>query len=453
MRAIEQLNHEGGGNFQGGFFRRHGFMVCGILFMAGNHLLHAYYGEMHVDEGYYHLVPSLVAGGRLPYLDFLWVQPPLYPLVYGTAQHLIGSSLLAGRLLTAAFGFLAVVLAVAAARRRGRTAAKVCIGLLCFNSFQAYYLTIMKLYGLTCVLISAAAFFLMLPYRRMFHVATALCLALATVTRITVLPGLVCYLAMLYLDSRYRRHALACTLATAAVITVLVAPLYFLAPQQTMFGLYDYHLLKESFTLSRQVVHKLDNLVELSRCWFPGMLLSILALGSLCLHPRRTITRLRPPYSPTAMLAVITSAIVAIHMTSQVAYIYRYLVIILPPVSILLGSWVQTRPSPSGSLRSVATSAFIVCCVFQVAAQGVTFLGPFMNGGPIRYLGQVAAEVAAVTPEDKPILTLNNSVAVEAGRRVLKGDEMNVLTYDPAWDEERCRQQHVLNLQMLLNAV
>ncbi|HPQ42388.1 MAG TPA: hypothetical protein PLV45_18595 [bacterium] len=56
------------------------------------------------------------------------------------------------------------------------------------------------------------------------------------------------------------------------------------------------------------------------------------------------------------------------------------------------------------------------------------------------------------SPGDE-ILTFNNSVAVEADRPVLPGDEMNVLTYDPAWTRERCEQFHVLNVDMLEQAL
>jgi hypothetical protein len=77
----------------------------------------------------------------------------------------------------------------------------------------------------------------------------------------------------------------------------------------------------------------------------------------------------------------------------------------------------------------------------------------FSRPNPMAQLKGIATEISVVTAPGDEILTFNNSVAVEAGRNVLPGDEMNVLTYDPAWPRERCETFHVLNVDMLEEAI
>lgn len=68
---------------------------------------------------------------------------------------------------------------------------------------------------------------------------------------------------------------------------------------------------------------------------------------------------------------------------------------------------------------------------------------------PIKYLNVVSREIEKLTEPTKPILTFNNSVAVQSHREVVEGDEMNVLTYSKDWPTEKCKKYHILNVEML----
>ena len=114
-------------------------------------------GEHHVDEGFYHYIAHISAQNELPYRDYIYVQTPLFPLVYGSIFKIIGTDHAIARGFTAFLGLIAILLAGKFANKSsGRRGVAVAMGLIVFQPFTIYYLTIIKLYALASLFIVAA---------------------------------------------------------------------------------------------------------------------------------------------------------------------------------------------------------------------------------------------------------------------------------------------------------
>ena len=105
-------------------FLRYDLVLAGGLYVAMA-LVMVFFGNHHVDEGYYHLIANLTADGGLPYRDYLYVQTPLYPFVYAPFLKLFGHSLIMARTCSLLLGFSSFLLAVRVARKVGGVAAAV----------------------------------------------------------------------------------------------------------------------------------------------------------------------------------------------------------------------------------------------------------------------------------------------------------------------------------------
>jgi 4-amino-4-deoxy-L-arabinose transferase-like glycosyltransferase len=439
-------------------------VVASLALAAGGYVLYVLAGRLHVDEGYYHLVPWYVTLGRLPYRDYLWVQPPVYPFVYAALIQVVGRSLLALRAATALLGFAALALALRTARRIGGTPGAALAGLLvAWAPFQLYYTTIVKLYALTALLLAAALDVLIHPRLGVWRwTAAAVLLALGTATRITLAPGLLVLLIGALVSSSGRRlrrpglAGLAPAIAAVAVLAAIFGPWVLVAPEQLGFGLIGYHLAKESFSLPRQIIYKLDNASRFAAS-YPLLTAVVLAWGVAAVWSRRRRGGERGEERsglPLGLAWGVILAVIAIHLTSQVPYAYRYLTVVVPAAGALIGGQVARRLSRAPRpLRRAAWVAALTMGACQFLGTVHENIPPLPHGAPALYLARVARTVAQRTSADRPILTINNSIAVEAGRLVLPGDEMNVLTYSPEWPEERCRKQHILNLEMLRRAI
>src|SRR5262249_38976972 len=85
------------------------FVLVSVVYIAG--LVHfAQVRPVDGDEGYYTTAARLVWEGRTPYRDFFYQQAPLLPYLYSWVWGVHPHSLVSMRLLSAAFGGIAVLL-------------------------------------------------------------------------------------------------------------------------------------------------------------------------------------------------------------------------------------------------------------------------------------------------------------------------------------------------------
>lgn len=420
-----------------------------------------FWGNHNVDEGYYHLIAKLTAEGALPYRDYFCVQTPLYPLVYGNLFKIFGSSLIMARSISMVLGLMSFLLAVRIARNLlGVNAGLAAAALILVQPFTIYFLTIVKLYALTSFLLTVLVFILtskLQPVPR--YTLAAATAALAVCTRLTVLPALPLVVLIAFIRPRGMDSIKAglAALATGIVVTgAVMLPFQILSPETFQYGVFGYHLDKEGFSLFRQISHRLDVIFRLSLLYSTAgivMITSVLVRLQHCFYGARE-DHGAMKWPPGAIDAAwVIAGVILFHFTSEMPYGHRYLAMMLPPVAAILG------PELVRLMRLADRDHFPAPILLGLAACAMMFAGTgqpetrLSNPGPVAQLRQVSSEIEMVTGPDDEILTFNNSVAAEAGRRVLPGDEMNVLTYHPEWDVERCRKFHVLNADMLEEAL
>ncbi len=146
--------------------------------------------------------------------------------------------------------------------------------------------------------------------------------------------------------------------------------------------------------------------------------------------------------------------IAALHFTSQMPYTYRYLTVLFPVFAALAGSgaYVTIQNLNPAKLRRALKGVFITAAVMTFIMHGRKEISE-LKGSPIRHIKSAARILAQHSKPDAPVLTFNHSIAVEADRNVLPGYEMNVLTYNPVWTEEKCQEQNIINKKMLLRKI
>ncbi|MBN1551587.1 hypothetical protein JW979_08965 [bacterium] len=431
------------------------FLYLSALWFCFALVVMIFLGEQHVDEGYYHLIAHLTSEGKMPYIDYFYVQMPLYPLIYGFLFHLLGSSFLTGRGISACFALCAFLLASRTARNvKGERAAAVTAGLLACQPFTIYYLTIIKLYALTALLLTCFVWIMHSPLKPVYKTSLAVIfLSLASSVRLTVLPGLFILLLIVFWRYRFSHVFITAALTALLLLGMIILPFYVFSPETFTYGAFTYHFDKESFSLARQFAHRLFTLSQLSQIYFNVILLAAVTIA-VNYSFRKTVPQHRISENTQDCLVVILT-ILFFHFTSQAPYVYRYLTILIPALTVLLGiESVRMEPKIQPHISGFRLSwIFAASCFLTVLSRGAADLGPLTGGGSAMMLANVSTCISSVTSPGAPILTFNNSVAVEAQREVLSGDEMNVLTYDPEWTESRCEKYRVLNLDMLERAI
>ena len=69
----------------------------------------------------------------------------------------------------------------------------------------------------------------------------------------------------------------------------------------------------------------------------------------------------------------------------------------------------------------------------------------------IKYVIDVANKISHYTDEDDKILTFTPTFALQANRELMPGTVMELYTFFPTWETEKCKKYNLLNLTMLLD--
>ncbi|MCD4653283.1 hypothetical protein K8T06_05055 [bacterium] len=418
------------------------------------------FGKHHVDEGYYHLIAHLTAKGKLPYQDYFYVQTPVYPIVYGFLFRFLGSSLLMARGYSLVFSLINFFIAVRiAAKLRGTPGAVAAATLILCQPFTLYYLGIIKLYALAGLLVTIIVYVLTLKTESVWKYSSAAGIAaLAICTRLTLFPALPMVIGFALLRTRGKKRVVTLSIALITAFIVfagLLLPFFVISPETFGYSIIGYHLDKEGFSTLRQMFHKFDVFSRVCRLYLPLLLICFVAffsrfngLKSITNYFRKTDTD-----GADDSLLLLT-AIVIFHFTSQAPYVHRYLAMLIPAAAALLGPELVRLADAFSYEKILHRKGVIWCMICFIAYVGLgqwelAFSGP----NPVAQLKSISNEIAMLTAPGDEILTFNNSIAVEADRPVMPGDEMNVLTYHPDWTKERCRKFGVLNVDMLEQAL
>ena len=396
-------------------------------------------GGLNQDEGWYLYAANMVAEGKVPYRDFAYTQGPLMPFVYSVFTFVWKNwGLLGARILTLAIGAAGIFFAVALAARlapesRRREAALIALLLIGSNLYHVYFLTIPKTYALASLFVAAGFYLLSVGVkthytrRLAFAAGAGLCLAFAAGTRISLGALMVTTGACLLVARRWNTFV-AFAIAGAVGLAMVYGP--FLSDPRAFDGLVAaqrYHAARGGF----DVVWTVGSLSRLVRWYLPtAVFLGLLVVIRLN-APHHDDEDIRQRLVIHALLLGFL-AVFAVQMLAPFPY-EDYQV----PVMGLLAVVAAAESIRLFDLFSAHRIPILLALGMSFACSfGSPLLERWSTNGQDRFwsikkksyelshLRSVAAEIEALDPGGKELLTQDLYLAIETGRKVPPGLEM-----------------------------
>jgi len=455
-------------------------------------------GELNQDEGWYLYAAKQMTEGLKPYRDFAFTQPPMMPLVYSWAYNWVGQfGLLGGRLVTWLFGALGMLSAVWLAMRTGpRKAQRLTAGLtfilIAMNLYQSYFTTVVKTYALSGMfLCSGLALLSFVNRKNAFRAAfsSGFLLACAAATRISLGAALaVAGIYLLVVRRRVKAWAwLDFALGGFLGLTVIMLPFMAMGREGFIFGVVEYHSLREAGPLLAQLAYKIGCLSRLGQAYFPaaigGLFLIIMAV---CHLSRRGApiqgaedSPLEPPPDDIApgfnsFLWVTVLLLGLVHLAAPFPYddyqvpIYSVYCAALAATGVRWWLRVETRrfgncspTSRSARRLAILTVTWLVCGLHAFSsplAQDWFVAGRdriwwrLRDQSPVAQLQDMGKWVRELTLAEggTELLTQDIYLAVQADLPVPHGLEMGPFSYYPDWTRERAEAIGVMNREMMM---
>jgi predicted AlkP superfamily pyrophosphatase or phosphodiesterase len=417
-------------------------------------LLYLFFGSIHLDEGAYLYASRTVYQGNLPYSDFFFLQPPLFPYVYGLIQNLF-PGLLSARLTSIVLGFLTTFLLFKlASRLSDKRGATIFLALMTMTPFQIYFFTIARLYSLTAFFIAAGTLLLFSePNPRFKNSAWGLCaFSMALGTRLTTLPMFL--LASLYVvlkGTSVKKKLLPPLIAAALVIAIYTPFAFFAGMERFSFNIVGMNLSLHANDLQANVIQKARATFQLLRFYFPVWIL-ILPLISMYIR-NISVKKTLPVLSGNqAVLWILTLGMVVFHSAAKL-YQVSYQTIVMPLLFCLVAvQWRQIYAQSTKNNKLLYRGLFVALWVLGLIVYGRTSLS-ITNGKPaLIALWEQAAFVKHHTQPGDLIFSADSPlVPVESNRDVLQGMAGSDLF--PEWTTEKCRHYGVLNFEIMSDYV
>jgi len=467
--------------------------IIGVLYLAN-----ALHGNLNQDEGWYLLAARSVSEGQMPYRDFAFTQAPVLPYVYSLLSGVIREyGVLGGRLITQAFGGLAILFSVLLAARLAspgarRNAALTCLILVGINVYQSYFFTIVKTYSLCSAFFMLGLFLLACSGRNTTRPTAwlpsgivpffaGLCLAFAAGTRISA--GLAMPIAGLFLLFNFKRSGhrpwLFFGFGGALGLALVFLPLFLAAPEAMKFGIIEYHhgrVAENLLTLKAGFISRVTQ----------AYLLALAVLGILILLKLPKPARTLPATSPKGLafaLWLILAAITGLHLSAAFPY-DDYQVFLFPLLGALIASSLMSaltiNPSaeqalavPSPEDPTPQTSAAkkpkprlmpglgMIQLLFLALATATAFSSQtnqdwFVEArdriwwkmkpqSDVKTLQEVGDWIQSESEPGDLLLTQDAYLAIEADRPVPSGLEMGPFSYYPEMANEQAELLHLHN--------
>jgi len=428
-------------------------------------------GPLNQDEGWYLYAALETAAGRLPYRDFFFTQGPLLPVVYGWLAPLwSGAGVLGGRLVTAAIGLCASLLAASLAARGAAPAGRWAAGVLAFTLtacgvYHASFMAIPKTYALAAALLVGGLLALTRSERRgreglAWAAAAGVLMAAAAGTRVSL--GAALAATGLWLLAQRRRLGLAWLafgVGGACGLLLVYGPFVAAAPRAFAFA-QTFHTGREGGGL----LFVAGSLARLLRGYLPlaGVAAGIAAWRIAGCRQSEAGAR-SDGIGWASLWLWAAGAVTAVHLASPYPY-DDYQVPVMPAVAAaaavgLVG--VAGRCAAPGHARAAAVWAALAWCGCAAAASPLVqewfvirqdrFWVVTKKSGDLAVLRRVGAGLRRPGSRETAPLLLTQDVylAVESGRRVPAGLEMGPFGYFPNLDTEQARRVLVLNRELL----
>ncbi len=376
--------------------------LAGAAF-AGHLILALYLVErvtVNADEGWYLYAAGRVAAGLALHRDLLFFHPPVMPHVYGGLLEFGPGMLLGARWISLLFLVLATGLGgLTVLRLAGPRAAAVALVLTGVHPLFVATGIWAKPYALAMLLLAGGLFLWSGSDRPLRVAAGALLLGLAAGVRLSLLPVPI---VAIWVASRRGWAALGAVAGLAlAYRPLLGVPLPILWDQ--LIGVH----LQASGDLIGQVEDRFWLIIRL------GFLLAgFLTVAAIARCGRGQV---RGPVERLCIGAVVLVGLA--HFVPGALHV-EHVVVLMPFIAVLAGLWSRQVPDKGWAWSSVVLWTALGCMTSLNQVQ--------VDSGPST-LGQVAEigqMVRAETPEGHTLLTVQTTLAVEAGREVPPGFEM-----------------------------
>ncbi|MCD4655361.1 hypothetical protein K8T06_15680, partial [bacterium] len=233
--------------------------LLAIFIFAG--VFYSFYGRVFLDAGFYLNASREVYRGHMPYRDFIFVQGPVYPYVYGLPLLLTGYKVIFARWLSLLFGILTLALATwTSGQTQGGFGKIVTLAALATVPYQAYFFSSVKLYALTGFLLMAgfACLASKLPLT-IKHSCGLMMIVLAAATRLTLVPVAFIVVGYVIIDNYAQKRGIPwmALMVTTVTAIVLAGPFLVADHEAVLYNLIKIHISAAAgpylFSFSKQL--------------------------------------------------------------------------------------------------------------------------------------------------------------------------------------------------------
>jgi hypothetical protein len=424
--------------------------TCTLLACGATCVLAAvsiWWAPLNQDEGWYLMAAERVAQGALPYRDFFFTQPPVFPWVYQLARPLVAWQGLAGArgfTLLLSAGTLITLWTALRTRLPKHLVPLASLLLVCLmglNPGLLQYSATVKSYALAsfCLSLSLLFFLRSTSSTPILYGLSGILMALAIGTRLSLLP-----FALVFLIHLLRKKEGLCLYAAGGGITglILFLPPLLLSPEELWFGLWTFHHGRE---VDGPILLRIAFLLRWFRSAFPTLLLT----GLLTAKWQQLL-----PVSRAILISSLGTTL--IHLFAPFPY-DEYQVVLLP-----LLCWVAATETPRFLPQKppAFTPLAVLCAALLFAGSSPAvetwFAGerdrlwwPIKERSDVSTLRRTARRLAELDPNGGFLITTDTYLAIEAGRDVPPGLEMGPFSFFPDLSTARADVLHVVNPERL----
>ncbi|MGA2722782.1 MAG: glycosyltransferase family 39 protein [Bryobacteraceae bacterium] len=440
-------------------------VLVSLVYCAGL-VYYAQVRPIEADEGYYTSAARLVWEGRIPYRDFSYPQGILIPYIYGWVCAIQPHSVVAMRLLSAAFGGMAVLLwgiCLLSVKRLPTPVTLATIALILLNPYWVSWNVVVKTFASANLLTSIAMIALycaLRSERRKWYFIAGLALGACASTRSLYAP-LVPVVLLWLLRREWRTSAWpvpkALTFLAGATCGVLPMILSFSAdPRAFLFNNFHYRPLLNPYVSIRYVIHgDLDTLLVLSQHAYLVVVALLAVIGGVSLWKLRR--KLEAPYDHQdyEYFELAFLMLLAYMVTSWIPYpVYdQYFTSPLIPFLVAFlaeGFRVMWRFGAKTFVLLAVLAPILFFQGLRLEVQEYSQM-PSMQLASYRRVAQVIEDNSSSTDV---VLSIWPGYVFESGRRYFPGSEnhFNYMVGYKLTPQERARY-HVLSKEEVTNAI
>jgi len=446
------------------------WIFLSLYFLLG--LVFVFLGRFFTDENWYFGNSWLVANGMLPYRDFFIHHNPVFFYIYALPQYLFGPNIIVGRLTSLLLAMLTFVLVWRLSRKLGgRVAALITALLLLTNLYNIYYFTSVSypvLEACLMILFFTALFGNMKDSIKYPLTTFLLCLVVGVRYPIDFISVLLILYLVYIAYSQWKNKRVILSSLSIAVVTLgaIMLPFIIMTKDQFIFDTITFPFKNLGFFREFGVPEQAGILhsIRYSLVSLFGVVRNFFALVAILL---------------ALFLYLVSRALQRKLDIKELIVKNRNFVLLLVFV-ILNEAFINAAPIKALSFRNFAFPAAAIVAgvgLARILADikdrnanlllyslliGVILLNPLIQERESRpalswqnsEMGnvlKVGDKIRAVTNDGDKVFTFDTAFAVQAGRRVLPGMELELYSFYPSWETEKCQKYNLLNMSILLD--